>query len=103
MTDWEILIPLTAIIFGSLIFLIPIAALSLRFAAKPLVEALQSWRHSQGGGGEQLSVARERIGYLEQRVEALEEHVGRLDEAREFDRRLQPPSPRLTPEGETRG
>jgi hypothetical protein len=87
MTDLDILVPLSAIIFGSLMFLIPIAALSLRFAAKPMVQALTSWREAQGGG-EQLLVAKERIAFLEQRVEALEEHVGRLDEARDFDRRL---------------
>jgi hypothetical protein len=99
MNDLDLLIPLSAIIFGSLIFLIPIAALSLRFAAKPLVEALTSWRQAQGGGGEQLLVARERIAFLEQRVEALEDHVGRLDEAHDFDRRLQVPDPAL-PAGE---
>lgn len=101
MSDWDILIPLSAIIFGSLIFLIPIAALSLRFAAKPLVEALRSWRQSQGIEGEHLSVVEERIGYLEQRVEVLEDSVGRLDEAKEFDQRLQRAEPaRLTAEAE---
>lgn len=90
MTDLDILVPLSAIIFGSLMFLIPIAALSLRFAAKPMVEALTSWREAQGGG-EQLLVAKERIAFLEQRVESLEDHMGRLEEAREFERRLGQP------------
>lgn len=90
--DFEILIPISAIVLGSLIVLIPIAAFSLRFAAKPIVEALSQWRGAQGGG-EQLLVAKERIAFLEQRMEALEEHVGRLDEARDFDRRLQQDTP----------
>ena len=88
MDNLEILIPISAILLGSLMFLIPIAAFSLRFAAKPMVEALSQWRQAQGGG-EQLLVAKDRIAFLEQRMEALEEHVGRLDEARDFDRRLQ--------------
>ncbi|MEN8376516.1 MAG: hypothetical protein ABFS34_13805 [Gemmatimonadota bacterium] len=88
MNDPDLLIPLAAIIFGSLMFLIPIAAFSLRFAAKPLVEAMKSWREGQGGG-EHVQIVKERVAFLEQRLELMEDHLGRLDEAHDFDKRLQ--------------
>jgi hypothetical protein len=68
------LVALTAVILGCLMFLIPIAGLTLRFAIKPISEAIGRMNAS---GTEQ-----ETLRLLERRVALLEQEVGNAGEVR---------------------
>jgi hypothetical protein len=85
----ELLIPLAGVFFGSLMFLIPIAGLTARFALKPVLEAARSYREKQSGfDAREVALLRQRIELLEQQQQSLEGSVERLSEARDFERRL---------------
>lgn len=89
MIEWEMIVALVAILMGSLIFIIPLAAFALRFASKPVIEAFVKYREMQGGlSSQQGQLLRDRIDLLEQRVDGLESGMERLQEGREFDNRL---------------
>lgn len=83
----RMLIPLTAVVMGTLMFLIPIAGLTARFALKPIVEALARYREMQGGAAE-LRVLEQRVALLEQQYQNIEGSVSRLGELKEFDKQL---------------
>lgn len=85
--DW---VALAAVIMGTLIFLIPIAGLTLRFALKPVTEAVIAFKSSQGMGQE-IELLEKRVAFLEQQHGNLEEAVDRLAEAVEFHDRLAAP------------
>lgn len=87
----RMLIPLTAIILGSLCLLIPIAGLTLRFAIKPVMEAIVKGREAQISGGRELGVLEQRVALLEQHYQMLESSVDRINEAKDFERRLSAP------------
>jgi hypothetical protein len=69
------LVALSAVILGCMMFLIPIAGLTARFAIKPISEALA--RNREG------SVDRETIHMLERRMALLEQEVHGIGEMRE--------------------
>jgi hypothetical protein len=69
------LVALSAVILGCMMFLIPIAGLTARFAIKPISEALA--RNREG------SVDRETIRMLERRMALLEQEVHGIGEMRE--------------------
>jgi hypothetical protein len=81
------LVPLAAVIMGTLIVLIPIAGLTARFAIKPIVEAMARLRESPGASRE-ISILEQRVALLEQQVQNVESSVDRIGAAREFDRQL---------------
>jgi hypothetical protein len=84
-----LLIPILGILMGGLMFLIPIAGLTARFAIKPIMEALAKGRESGlGGTNRELAVLEQRVALLEQQYQALEGSVDRLGEVKEFDRML---------------
>ena len=88
----RLLIPLAAVVLGSLCFLVPIAGLTLRFAIKPVMEALVKAREAQvGGAGRELEVLEQRVALLEQQYQGLETTVDRLHDAKDFERRLNAP------------
>lgn len=88
----ELFIPLTAIVLGSLMFLIPIAGLTARFALKPIMEALARNREASAGGtARELGVLEQRVALLEQQYQTLESNVDRIAEFRDFERRLSTP------------
>jgi hypothetical protein len=68
------LVALSAVILGCLMFLIPIAGLTARFAIKPITEALAK---SQSG-----SIDRETVQLLERRLALIEQEVHGLSELR---------------------
>jgi hypothetical protein len=68
------LVALSAVILGCMMFLIPIAGLTARFAIKPISEALA--RNREG------SVDRETIRMLERRMALLEQEVHGIGEMR---------------------
>lgn len=72
MIEWEYVIALVAILFGSLIFIIPLAAFALRYASKPLIEAFARYKEVQGGPPADLAALRERVAVLEEKLEGVE-------------------------------
>lgn len=94
MQNIEVLIPLVAIVMGTLMFLIPIAGFTARFALKPIVEAMAKYREMQGGtAGRELNVLEQRVALLEQQYSLLENDMQRIGELKEFDRQLTGGSP----------
>jgi hypothetical protein len=69
------LVALSAVILGCMMFLIPIAGLTARFAIKPISEALA--RNREG------NTDRETIRMLERRMALLEQEVHGIGEMRE--------------------
>ena len=86
----ELLVPIIAIVMGSLMFLIPIAGFTARFAFKPIVEAMAKMRELQGAGpaGGDVRQLEQRVGAIEHQLEGIDSSLQRLIEAREFDRQL---------------
>ncbi|HEX6135571.1 MAG TPA: hypothetical protein VFZ24_16485 [Longimicrobiales bacterium] len=86
-------VALSAVILGCLMFLIPIAGLTARFAIKPIVEAIARMREG--------SMDRDTVQMLERRIALLEQEVHgvtelradlvRLVEELEFNRQLSQP------------
>jgi hypothetical protein len=87
MTLFDALIPLTAILIGGLVLIIPLAGLTARFALKPLVEAYGRSREASGSEDRIRGLDR-RIALLEDQLEALERDNARLLEDAEFRLRL---------------
>ena len=88
----ELLIPITGIVFGSLMFLIPIAGITARFALKPIMEAIAKAREmNAGGAGRELSVLEQRVALLEQQYQQLETSVKHISDVTEFEKRLSGP------------
>lgn len=78
-----------AVTGGILLFLIPIAGLTARFALKPLIESVtRALQARQGTGGDALLAVERRLAALEQEVSSLRTDVYRVGDAKEFDRRL---------------
>jgi hypothetical protein len=85
---------LVAVFMGTLMFLIPIAGITARFALKPLVESVGKFMQSQGVE-EAQQMAERRIALLEQNLDALQDELLRIRDAQDFDTALR--------SGETRG
>ena len=87
----KLLIPLTSIVLGSLMLLIPIAGLTARYAIKPIMEALGRAREGAGTNARELSILEQRVALLEQHYQALEGSIERLKDVKEFEKRLVSP------------
>ena len=85
--DW---VGLAGVVMGTLIVLIPVAGVTLRFALKPISEAVVAFRSSQGAARE-MELLEKRVAYLEQQNSNLESQVERLAEVVEFHDRLEAP------------
>jgi hypothetical protein len=85
--DW---IPIVAIVMGSLTVLIPLSIVTLRFAIKPIAEAVAHMR-SSGASQEEMAIMRQRLALLEQTVGGLETEVTRIGEAQDFQNELLKP------------
>lgn len=94
MENLELLIPILAIVLGSLTVLIPIAGLTARFALKPILEALTQYRASQGQD-RVVQMLEQRISLLEEQQHGTERALARVLEDHEFRRQLE--EPRLEP------
>lgn len=91
----DVLIPLVAIVLGSMIFLIPIAGLTARFALKPIMEAVSRMKSLQGQSPDsthEIALLDQRIALLEQQVQGMETTIEQLEATRNFDRQLHPGS-----------
>ena len=87
----ETIIPVVSIIGGLLLFLIPIAGFTARFAFKPIVESMARLKEMQAGGGAGADVRQleQRVAAIEHQLEGVDSSLQRLIEAKEFERQLQ--------------
>lgn len=90
MGNLELLIPILAIVLGSLTVLIPIAGLTARFALKPVLEALTQYRASQGQD-RVVQMLEQRISLLEEQQHNTDRSLARVLEDSEFRRQLEEP------------
>jgi len=83
------LIPLVAIVMGTLTVLVPVSLIALRFAIKPIAEAVAQMR--SGVAPDEVRIMKERISLLEQQLNGIDSEVSRISEAVEFQDRLLKP------------
>jgi hypothetical protein len=86
--DW---IPIVAIVMGTLCFLVPASLITLRFAIKPIAEAVAQVR-SAGASQEELAIMQQRLALLEQQFGGLETEVDRIGAAQDFQSELLKPA-----------
>ena len=86
--DW---VPIVGIVMGTLTVLIPLSLITLRYAIKPIAEAVTQMR-SGGASQEQLAVMQQRLALLEQQFGGLETEVTRIGEAQDFQTELLKPA-----------
>ena len=86
--DW---IPIVGIVMGTLTVLIPLSLITLRYAIKPIAEAVGHMR-SGGLAQEELAVMRQRLALLEQQFGGLESEVHQIGEAQAFQAELLKPA-----------
>ncbi len=86
----DVIVPVVAIVLGSLMVLIPVAGFTARFAFKPIVESMAKLKEIQAnasGGGDVRELA-QRVSRIEQQLEGMDVSLQRLIEAKDFDRQL---------------
>ena len=81
------LVALISSILGISIVLVPVIGLTARFALKPAVEALARVFEAREGD-ETVRILERRLELQEHQIEALQESIKQLSEARDFDRQL---------------
>src|SRR5687767_598840 len=84
----EAVVAMTAIVLGSLMFLIPIAGITARIALKPLTEALARYREMQGDKAA-AELTERRVSLLEEQLHSMDRSLRDLVEASEVNRELQ--------------
>ena len=84
--DFESLIPIVGIVMGTLTVLVPVSLIALRFAIKPIAEAIAITRSNVAPA--EVSLMKERIALLEQQVSGMDSEVNRISEAVDFQDRL---------------
>jgi len=93
MNNFDILVPILAILVGGAVVLMPLAALCARFALKPILEAIAEVRGTGGRGAS--AVQERRLEVLEAEVQNLRHTVQELNAAERF--RLQLEDGRMGP------
>jgi len=85
----DVIVPVVAIVLGSLMVLIPVAGFTARFAFKPIVESMARLKELQAnpGGGDARQLE-QRVARIEQQLEGMDVSLQRLIEAKDFDRQL---------------
>lgn len=84
----ETIVATLAIFLGMMVVLIPIAGLTARFALKPLMEALRSYRELQGENQAQQLIER-RVALMEEQMHSMDRSLRELLEESEFRRDLE--------------
>ncbi len=79
-----------SVFMGTLIVLIPVAGVTIRFALKPIAEAIARIRESQGANQE-MSIMAQRLDLLERQLSGVESELHRLHEVQEFQAQLKAP------------
>ena len=83
------LVPIVAIVMGTLTVLVPVSLIALRFAIKPIAEAVAQMR--SGVAPDEVRIMKERISLLEQQLNGIDSEVSRISEAVDFQDRLLKP------------
>jgi hypothetical protein len=83
----EAVIAMTAIVLGSLMFLIPIAGITARIALRPIMDALGRYKEVQGDKQMQQLLER-RVSLMEEQLHSMDRSLRDLVEASEFHREL---------------
>lgn len=86
------IIPLTAIIFGGLCALIPVAGITARIALKPIVEAMARYREMKGTD-DSVALLERRMTLMEEQLHGMDRSLRLLVEDADFRRRLEVSSP----------
>lgn len=84
----EAIISGLAIFLGLMVVLIPITGLTLRFALKPVMEALGRYREGQGDRQMQQLLER-RVALMEEQLHSMDRSLRELAEESEFRRELE--------------
>ena len=92
MNQYELLIPILAILVGGTIVIIPLLGLTARFALRPLAESWGLLRDAPVAD-ERMQRMERRISLLEEQVQVLERENARILEDADFRRRLDAPRP----------
>ncbi len=80
-----------SVFMGTLIVLIPVAGVTIRFALKPIAEAIARIKESQGANQE-MSIMAQRLDLLERQLSGVESELHRLREVQEFHAQLKAPN-----------
>jgi len=83
------LVPIVGIIMGTLTVLVPVSLIALRFAIKPIAEAIAITRSNVAPA--EMSIMKERIALLEQQLSGIDSEVNRISDAVDFQDRLLKP------------
>jgi len=81
---------IVAVFMGTLIVLIPVAGVTLRFAIKPITEAIAKIKESQGSA-QQMKLMQQRMELMEHQLGAMESDMHRVKEVAEFTAQLNAP------------
>ena len=93
--DFEEVAMVVAAFFMGLAILVPVLAISARFALKPVMESWMKLKQTHTTDEEKIMQDR-RIALLEAEIHSLQQVVQHQAEAREFDRALLPNNPDKT-------
>ncbi len=74
---------------GTLTVLVPVSLIALRFAIKPIAEAIAITRSNVAPA--ELSIMKDRIALLEQQLSGIDSEVNRISDAVDFQDRLMKP------------
>jgi len=83
------IVPIVGIVMGSLTVLVPVSLIALRFAIKPIAEAIAISRSNVAPA--EMSIMKERIALLEQQLSGIDSEVNRISDAVDFQDRLLKP------------
>jgi hypothetical protein len=83
------IVPIVGIIMGTLTILVPVSLIALRFAIKPIAEAIAITRSNVAPA--ELAIMKDRIALLEQQVSGIDSEVNRISVAVDFQDRLLEP------------
>jgi hypothetical protein len=86
------LLGLTAIIFGGLAVLVPIAGITARVALKPIVEAMARYREMKGSD-DAVTMLERRMSLMEEQLHGMDRSLRLLVEDADFRRRLEMSAP----------
>jgi hypothetical protein len=90
--DPRAIIGLTAVVFGGLTILIPIAGITARIALKPIVESMARLREMRGHD-DAMTVLDRRMSLLEEQLHGMDRSLRLLVEDADFRRRLESTAP----------
>ena len=86
------LIGLTAVVFGGLVVLIPVAGITARIALRPITEAIARYRELKGSE-DSVTMLERRMTLMEEQLHGMDRSLRVLVEDADFRRRLESSAP----------